>query len=322
MLKIGWVTGNLGIHGSVRRVVEMANALVARGHWVTVYTVDGESSCLWLPCAARVQTLAQLHDESHDALIYCGGGSPAYDAIDSARCRVRALYILALDERNLGVIADSAAAPTRRFRETVQSPEWLVLANSTWQQEWLRDTLRPDCELLLGGVNRTIFHPEHVERDPERPAILTSGRRRAREGSGTVADAVRIVQQTMPGATYLTYAYGGYDQDTMRRLYCEAVVFADGQWYAGWNNPVIEAMACGTPVVCTDIGGVRDFAIDGQTALVVPVGDAPAMAAAILRLLADTELAQRLRSAALLQAGLFTYAQAAAHLERLIEERR
>ena len=62
------------------------------------------------------------------------------------------------------------------------------------------------------------------------------------------------------------------------------------------NTPVsvIEAMACGLCVVSTDVGGVPYLVEDECDALLVPVGDAEAMAAAIRRLLTDSQLARRL----------------------------
>lgn len=321
MLKVGWVIGNLDVHGSVRRVVEMSNALVARGHWVTIYTGGNETDCAWLPCAARIAPLADLQHEAHDALIFAGAAREAYGLIDAALCRVRALYVLALDERHLDDLLTLNSGAIVHFRSIVQSKRWLIMANATWEWEWLRTNLRPDTQLLLGGVNRTIFHRELVQRDPLQRIVLTSGRKRAREGSGTVAEAVKLVQDLYPMATWKTYAGAGLSQDEMRRLYCSAEVFADGQWYAGWNNPVVEAMACECPVVCTDIGGVRDFAQHEETALLVPVGDVQAMARAIARLFGDPALAQRLAQNALRRVETFTYAQAAERLESLIKER-
>lgn len=62
------------------------------------------------------------------------------------------------------------------------------------------------------------------------------------------------------------------------------------------NTPVsvIEAAAYGLPVVATRVGGISHLLRDGETGLLVPDGDAPAMAAAVRRLLAEPGLSGRL----------------------------
>jgi glycosyltransferase involved in cell wall biosynthesis len=62
------------------------------------------------------------------------------------------------------------------------------------------------------------------------------------------------------------------------------------------NMPVtvIEALLCGLPVVATRVGGIPHILDDGETALLVPDDDPEAMAAAVVRLVSDAELASRL----------------------------
>lgn len=61
---------------------------------------------------------------------------------------------------------------------------------------------------------------------------------------------------------------------------------------------LMEAAACGRPVVATRSGGSEEIVVDGETGLLVPVGDPPAMAGAIVTLLSDPTRAEALGQAA------------------------
>lgn len=61
---------------------------------------------------------------------------------------------------------------------------------------------------------------------------------------------------------------------------------------------MVEALAAGTPVVATDVGGVAEVVRDGENGLLVPAGDGPAFAAAVRRYFSDDALRARLREAA------------------------
>lgn len=67
----------------------------------------------------------------------------------------------------------------------------------------------------------------------------------------------------------------------------------------GENLPTVlmEAGGCGRPVVASDVGGISDIVADGETGLLVPPGDSPGIAGAILRLLADPCLRDRMGDA-------------------------
>lgn len=57
---------------------------------------------------------------------------------------------------------------------------------------------------------------------------------------------------------------------------------------------VFEAMACGVPVVVSDLGSVREIVQDGETGLWVPVDDPEAVAVAVIRILSDRPLRERI----------------------------
>ena len=60
----------------------------------------------------------------------------------------------------------------------------------------------------------------------------------------------------------------------------------------------MEAMACGVPVVISDIGGIRDIIADGQTGYLCKPGDTGAFAAKLDTLVADTDLRNRMAAIA------------------------
>jgi glycosyltransferase involved in cell wall biosynthesis len=66
----------------------------------------------------------------------------------------------------------------------------------------------------------------------------------------------------------------------------------------GTSNSILEAMACGRPVVATDIGGNREVVEHGKTGLIVPPRDPEALARALLDLLASPELIRKMGQAA------------------------
>ena len=141
--------------------------------------------------------------------------------------------------------------------------------------------------MQLGGVNREVFHPYP---GPKRYPLLCSGeQQRAWKGTDTILEAGELL-----GVPVERYAGKNLEQPALGREYASARVFAVGSWFEGFCQPGLEALACGTPLVTTDNGGCREYAIDGETALVVPPRDARAMADAIRRLLDDDALAARL----------------------------
>ena len=79
-------------------------------------------------------------------------------------------------------------------------------------------------------------------------------------------------------------------------------VFAMSSVFEGLPLVVMDAFALRVPVVATAGSGIPELVDDGATGLLTPVGDANALGAALVRVLADPELAAALRDAALVRA--------------------
>lgn len=94
--------------------------------------------------------------------------------------------------------------------------------------------------------------------------------------------------------------------------YAAADVLAFPSTKEGWGLAVLEAMSAGLPVVASDLPVFREYLRPGRDALMVPVDDAGALAAALASVLDDEALAARLRAAGHAVSARFTWAASAA----------
>ncbi|MBW3546753.1 MAG: glycosyltransferase family 4 protein [Actinobacteria bacterium] len=97
------------------------------------------------------------------------------------------------------------------------------------------------------------------------------------------------------GLTDAVHFVGGISDEEVVGRYAEAEVAVVPSLYEGFSLPAVEAMACGVPLVVTTGGALPEVVgAGGHTAVLVPPGDAGALAAAMLGLLADAPLRARL----------------------------
>jgi len=110
--------------------------------------------------------------------------------------------------------------------------------------------------------------------------------------------------------------FPGYVRDEdLPALYSLASVFAFPSFYEGFGLPVLEAMACGTPVVAANNSSLPE--VVGEAGLLVDAGSADQLAHALHRLLTESDLAVELTSRGRAHAAKFTWERAATELRGL-----
>lgn len=98
----------------------------------------------------------------------------------------------------------------------------------------------------------------------------------------------------------------GFVSDPERWLAHASIFVLSSRW-EGFGNVIVEAMACGLPVLATDCpSGPADILRHGETGFLVPAENVPALASGIDKLLSDHELARRLGCAAKVACGRFS----------------
>lgn len=202
----------------------------------------------------------------------------------------------------------------------------LVIANSRSTQAILREEWKVPPEklrLLYPGVDTRRFTP--VQRDPAvrlelgwdgRKVILTVGRLQRRKGHDRLIEALVQVKKEIPNILYAIVGDGeerGYleglidkykvrDQvrfmgeisdDGLIRCYQQCDLFAlpnrrEGADIEGFGMVLLEAQACGRPVLAGDSGGTAETMRPGETGVVVPCEQAEPLARALIKLLQES----------------------------------
>ncbi|WP_089721719.1 glycosyltransferase [Candidatus Entotheonella palauensis] len=200
-------------------------------------------------------------------------------------------------------------------------------------------------EIIPCGVETSIFHPYDRQDARQRlglpggPLLLFIGRLQPLKGIDTLLKCVHDVRQRHDDLRVLIVG-GGVDADDpherqeRERLYTlmqelrldDYVRFIDAQpqeelayyyaaadllvmpsHYESFGMVVLEAMACGTPVVASHVGGLASTVLPGQTGFLAPVGDVQAFAQAVEQLIGAPELWQSMSEAAYLRAQAYTW---------------
>ena len=175
----------------------------------------------------------------------------------------------------------------------------------------------PDKAITLPFPIRWADRVEVVE-PPESPNVLFVGRLEKEKGVSFLIKAMALVTEKLPGARLLIAGDGGYrsalakiakservqnevsflgwlEDEQLRLAYKKSrLLVLPSIWEEGLGMVLLEAGLMGRPVIASDIGGIKDVVRHGENGLLVPPGDIVSLTTAILVLLKDKELAERM----------------------------
>jgi len=203
------------------------------------------------------------------------------------------------------------------------TPDLFYVTTSPWIQQTLRRYFGLQAEIVSPWVDLEVFRPTQQARDG---SILAIGRREVLKNQTAILGAWRLLNprpplklfgvEPMPLEPPGQYILKPTDAG-LCELYNQASVFLQPSLHEGFGLPMLEAMACGCPVITTACHGNEHFIRDGYNCIVVPWYDNTLIARAIRLLLNDTELAQRLIRGGLETVQSYTWSESIDRLETL-----
>jgi mannosylfructose-phosphate synthase len=146
------------------------------------------------------------------------------------------------------------------------------------------------------GLDFLINAFARVSREADLALVIGGGSAAPKDRERLVLEELRDLAASRGVAERVRFA--GYVTDAdLPYFYRRARAFVLPSRFEPFGMTALEALACGTPVVATNLGGLARYLEDGRDALLVDPSDAEALAGALLRAATDEELAARLVAA-------------------------
>jgi GT2 family glycosyltransferase len=305
-LRVIYVTEDAGVGGGHRVVFQHLRALADQGHHVELWSLDGPPD--WFD----LDDIPVREFEHYEALYvalepleaikvgtWWNTAAPVWRA--SVRRGIGVYFVQDIETSYYPGDPDIQAAVLDSYRH-----EFRYLTTSTWNEEQLR-SLHLDPTVIPPGLDGERFFP--LERERRENVVLALGRTNPLKNFPLTKAAWRRLPEPRPELLLFGIEPELADQPGMRyvvrpsdtevnELMSTAAVFVQTSTHEGFCLPVLEAMATGIPVVCTDADGNRDFCRDGENCL-MPAPDERAVAAAIERVLGDADLRRHLSAGGL-----------------------
>jgi glycosyltransferase involved in cell wall biosynthesis len=335
-MRVTFLCPHLRIAGGVRAILTYADRLAALGHAVTVVVpARGRVKAWWRRLTgtgpdwirgfrARVVWTDRWRPERlppGEAIVATAWQSAPVAAAAPAAAGAKFYLIQHYESLYHGAAAQVDATYRLPLRKIVIS---------TWLRDIMREKFASPAELIVTPVDPALFSPAGVP-DPRR--VLMLHHEYPWKGVGDGLDAFARVRARHPGLRLVGFGVkpprerDPYDefhasppQESLKRLYGGCGVYLCPSWDEGLGMPSMEAMACGAALCTYDNGGCRDYARDGETALVARRRDVADLAEKLERLVADDALREKLAAAgAALIRTEFDWGRAVRQMQRLLE---
>jgi glycosyltransferase involved in cell wall biosynthesis len=224
------------------------------------------------------------------------------------------------------------AGPEERVRATWKTPlKKIVIARWLWD---IASELGVKCAYVPNGIDFELFGLDNPIENRNPNHLMMLYHTHPVKGSADGLEALSLLKKELPELRATLFGTSSPNppfprwidyrrlpsQRELRACYNQAAIFVAPAHMEGWPLPPAEAMVCGAAVAATDIGGHREYAVDGETALLSPQGNPKKLAGNILRLARNAELRMKIARQGCEKIRRFSWNEAVDSFERLLSQ--
>jgi len=325
------VADGLTLRGGNKRICEYASRLHKRGHEVYILTPD-KYLPEWFQIyedTFKLEDIKKYQRFKTDVAVATGGRN-CRRLSRMINARRKLVSVVMLESMNKPTEKNGQIIDRDRFLKDPYKQGWIYYANSTWMKDIVETKFGQKCHLVIAPTNERMKPSPPIYRPEGKLIICGYGGNSNWKGGARTAEATIIAQKTLPNLEMIHYAkrskprlpivvkhWSEPKQDLLPRIYSSADVFIHSSRWEGWANTCAESLSCGTPVISYRTPGVESLVIHNETGIVVDNFDTKDMAKAIVDLLTNKDLYNKIKANTTKHMQQFTWENTLTTLEKI-----
>ncbi|HVP35766.1 MAG TPA: glycosyltransferase family 4 protein [Terriglobales bacterium] len=231
----------------------------------------------------------------------------------------------------------------RSVSRLYKNKRFLAVSQSTKEELLKRGISEQNIKVIYCGIDHQLFKVNPDYKKDIVPTILYLGRLKKYKSVDLLIKALPLVLEKVPNARLVIVGEGDYKpelQNLARNLELEDRIIFTGfvdartkvEWLRrawvtvypsvkeGWGLTNIEANACGTPAIASDVPGLRESVLPGRTGFLFKYGDIEELSDRIIKITTDKELRDNFSKEGILWASNFSWDKVASDVEELLRD--
>lgn len=332
--QIVYVLPFLGISAGVKSVLEQANRLAERGYRVAIYSLNAQLDWFNLKVPLHsyqnyeqlLNTLKKLN--CLKIATWWETAPLVYQSCDSEKGgQGRCAYFVQDME-------DNFYPQSPKIQDHVQATyrlPMLYFTGSAWVQRQLEEKYQQPAVNISSAIDLNIFQPQKRIVDYDCRRSMAYSKTDHLKKPQIIEKALAMVANDLKYISLITFGpepvkftsiphlhFSKFDDTQLAYLYNSAGLFIHYSQHEDFGLPLLEAMACGTPVIATKANGNLEFCQDGYNCLLTSTNDSRELANKIKLILTEHSFARYLAANGVKTAQKYNWATTIDNLEKLL----